>query len=181
MAVVEAVVVLGYACWFVLSVARQAGGLTGRRWGWLRALRLVPRWHLFARPTGHDVTLMQRTVDASGVATDWRPVPVAGPRPAWAWLWHPDLAERMIVLRVAGAVEAGGAPSRGGVPLTDVLAYRALCGRLAAGTRMTARDRLEIALQLSRSHDPGAAPVMVAVSPPHPFCARPDGAVVRAS
>ncbi|MGE0043800.1 MAG: hypothetical protein AB7V01_21710 [Vicinamibacterales bacterium] len=180
MAVVEAVVVLGYAGWLALSVARQIGGLTSRRWRPLGALRLVPRWHLFARPTGHDVTLLQRTVDGAGRGTAWQAVPVAGPRRGWAWLWHPDLVERMIVLRVADFAETSRAPGGDTTPRPGELAYRALCSRLAASTPLAPGHHIEVALQLSRAHESGLPPVTVPVSPPQPFGAAPGGAPVRA-
>ena len=52
---------------------------------------LFPRWNFFApNPGDRDYHLVVRDRCTDGRVTEWRNVPLYGPRPWFAWVWHPQ-------------------------------------------------------------------------------------------
>ena len=103
-------IVVAFALWLVVCVARQTGGPLARRIGQLDVLRLSPNWRLFSNPTRWDLRLLIRYRQDDGALTPWQPVLESDPRPSQASLWHPQLVPRLMAMEIANAAVALHSP-----------------------------------------------------------------------
>lgn len=86
-----------FAIWAVLSVARQDRMPLRNVLSLWDLFGFVPVWSLFTGTDFMDYRVLVRLTAKDGSLGDWEPIELWRPRPAAAFLWHPELTERAIV------------------------------------------------------------------------------------